>query len=1032
MRFLRTWLLIAVALFAVATLASAQTTNGTISGHVADSQGLALPGVTVNAASPNLQGVRTVVTSENGDYVLSLLPSGTYTLTFELSGFQTVTKTATLAPTQTLPIDASMGPAAVSETVNVVGRAADVLTQTSQVATNFKQDLISELPTNRGLDAVLLLAPNVHPTGPTTSGGIAYSIAGAPSFESLYMINGVTVNENIRGQANALYIEDAVQETTVASAGISAEYGRFSGGVINVITKSGGNTFSGSFRDTLNNDNWRGYTLMPAGAAVPGNRTATVPSSVAACGLLANEACGDGARYPRDTRSNVVIPTYEYTVGGPILKDHLWFFTAGRLTSQDSTRQLFITNIPYTFTDNQKRYEGKLTYSVNSNHRFQGAFTKILRDQINANQFNVMDTSSLYTAKLPQDLTALNYNGVLSSTFFLEARGTIRHSTSHGIGAPTQDLINGTLVRDLINGTRYWVSTFCGVCRDEQRDNNDLYLKGNYFLSRKGSGSHNIVFGYDTFDDIRVSDNYQSGSSYRVIGTTTIVRGTTIYPKWDTTGANRTVLEYDPIGLSSSGTAFRTHSLFVNDNLRWNNNVTFNLGLRFDKNHGVDAMGNLTVKDSAFSPRVGVVWDPKGNGDWAVTASFGRYVAAIANSIADSSSQAGAPSAFQWAYNGPAINQDVNAASLIDTPTAIQTVFNQCKRDANGLCTNMGPIIASSVPGVGIRIPDGLISPNVLEYAFGVSRQVSNRAAVRADYVFRNYRDFYSRRIDQTTGRAVDSLGNPTDIAITENTNDLKRRYQGVTVSGTYRMSGRTDIGANYTLSRLWGNFDGENITSGPIPATNFQYPEFRQQSWYAPEGDLSADQRHRARIYLNYGVPKVPALTVSILQNLSSGVPYGAVGTVDARPYVPASVLAAYVTPQGATSETYYYTARDAFRTDSEFRTDLSATVNHSLNAGSHKVDLFIQMQVLNLFDQFQLCGCGASVFNNGGNVDSGTINTGVNSPNGTTRPNFNPFTQAPVQGVNWDFAPGFGTASSRFAFTSPRTFRMTFGVRF
>ena len=150
-----------------------------------------------------------------------------------------------------------MGPAAVSETVNVVGRAADVLTQTAQVATNFKQDLIATLPTNRDINAVLLLAPAVHPTGPSG----AYSIAGAMSFESLFMVNGVNVNENIRGQAYDLYIEDAIQETTVATAGISAEYGRFGGGVVNVITKSGGNLFSGSFRDTLNNDKWR--TLTP-------------------------------------------------------------------------------------------------------------------------------------------------------------------------------------------------------------------------------------------------------------------------------------------------------------------------------------------------------------------------------------------------------------------------------------------------------------------------------------------------------------------------------------------------------------------------------------------------------------------------------------------------------------------------------------------------------------------------------------------------------------------------------------------------
>src|SRR5205823_5376143 len=162
-------------------------------------------------------------------------------------------------------------------------------------------------------------------------------------------------------------------------------------------------------------------------------------------------------------------------------------------------------------------------------------------------------------------------------------------------------------------------------------------------------------------------------------------------------------------------------------------------------------------------------------------------------------------------------------------------------------------------------------SPNALEYAIGISRQLGSRAAIRADYVFRNYRDFYSQRIDTTTGRAVDSLGTPTDIAIVENTNDLKRKYQGVTILGTYRAGARTDVGGSYTLSRLWGNSDGENQTSGPTTSTAFQYPEYRQESWYRPEGDLGADQRHRSRLWINYGVPKISALTISFLESLSS-----------------------------------------------------------------------------------------------------------------------------------------------------------------
>src|SRR5262249_30647539 len=155
------------------------------------------------------------------------LPSGTYAITFELAGFDKQERTVTLAPTQVLPLDATLGVASVSEVVNV-SQTADVLTNTAQVATNFKQDLISTLPTTRDLNSALLLAPGVHPTGPSG----AYSIAGSMSFETLYMVNGVSVTENLRGQPYNLYVEDAIQETNISTAGISAEYGRFGGGVV--------------------------------------------------------------------------------------------------------------------------------------------------------------------------------------------------------------------------------------------------------------------------------------------------------------------------------------------------------------------------------------------------------------------------------------------------------------------------------------------------------------------------------------------------------------------------------------------------------------------------------------------------------------------------------------------------------------------------------------------------------------------------------------------------------------------------------
>ena len=521
MRFLRSWLLAAVALLVVAAAAAAQTTNGTLSGHVSDQQGLALPGVTINATSPNLQGIRSTVTGDNGDYTMPGLPSGVYTLSFELSGFERATKTVTLAPTQALPVDAQLGPAAVTETVNVVGSKVDPLMKTSQVATNFSQEQIQLLPNNRDHTAVMFMAPAVHATGPNGN----FSIGGAMSYDSRYLINGVDANETIRGQANNLYIEDAVQETTVAVAGISAEYGRFTGGVVNIITKSGGNLFSGSFRDSMANDNWRATTSLPEGTPIPGNRTLTVPTATVA----------SGSPYPGDVKFDHVVPTYQYTFGGPILKDHLWFFTAGRLQDQIANRQTFVTNLPYTVTNDQNRYEVNVTYSANANHRFYGAYTNYRLDQINGSQQNIMDLASLYTASNPQDLITFNYNGVLSSKLYVEGRVTSRHWTSEGVGSAFKDPINGTLLIDRSKGGtsfRYWTSTFCGVCEPELRDSTDLFVKGSYFKTTTDGGSHNMQFGYDTFNDIRRADNYQSGSNYRILGTSTVMRGSDIFPQF--------------------------------------------------------------------------------------------------------------------------------------------------------------------------------------------------------------------------------------------------------------------------------------------------------------------------------------------------------------------------------------------------------------------------------------------------------------------------------------------------------------------
>ena len=996
--------------FAAAVLmssaAAAQTTTGTISGRIVDSQGLALPGVTVTVAGPNLQGTLTVVSTDNGDYTIPRVPPGTYTVTFELSGFQRQEKPATIALSQALTLNTALGPASLTETVDVRPGDGEILTHTAAVATNFKQELMATLPTTRDINAVVLKAPGVHPSGPNGS----YSIAGSMSFESLYLVNGVNVNENLRGQANNLYIEDAVQETMVATDGISAEYGRFSGGVVNVVTKSGGNRFSGSFRDSLFNDDWR--------AKVTGN---------------------DDHPFLTDTKVDRVISQYEYVLGGPIVRDSLWFFTAGRIRNAPVGRNTVTPlNIPYTFEDKSQRYEGKMTYSLTGNHRFDGTYTKVNQTEANGtfSTATSMDLRSLYTRELPQNLFTVGYSGVITPSLFVEGRYSARHFSFIGSGATSTDLIDGTLLIDSARGNlRYWSPTFCGVCDPEKRDNEEVFLKGTYVLSSRGSGSHTVLFGYDTFNDKRFANNHQSGSDYRILGTSSIVRGTDIYPRWL---PGSTTIQWNPIATGTEGTNFRTNAIFLNDTWRWTDRVTVNAGLRWDKNRGQDSAGRTVADDSAFSPRLGVVWDPAGNGLWAISGSFSKYVAGLNNSIADSSSAAGNPATIQFAYNGPAINPDIAAASLVTPDVALQQLFAWF--NANG-GTSMTPT-SSSVPGVSVQIPNSLTSPNVRAYAGGLSRQLGGRAVVRADYSYRDYRDFYSSRIDRSTGIVTDQFGNRADLAILENTNDLKRRYSGVTISGRYRINSRSDAGGSYTLSRLWGNFDGENSASGPLTSDLFQYPEYREARWFSPEGDLAADQRHRAILWLNYGVPKLEGLTISVLQDLATGLPYGAGGglpsgqsgfsasaTVDARRYV---TDPGYATPQGGDRETYYYTARDAFRTDASRRTDMAANYTYRV-PGNRSLEAFVQAQFLNVFNVQDMCACGGDVFNNGGGVALNRIGSGVLTPvNSPALAAFNPFTTTPEQGVNWNYNTNFGTPLNRFAFTSPRTFRMTFGLRF
>ena len=269
-RFGASILLTCAALLFAATGARAQgNPTGTIRGEVQDATGLVLPGVTVTATSPAMQGPRTVTTSQNGDFIIPFLPPGDYVVVFELDGFRTTQQRVGVAMAETQPLKITLQVASVTEAITVTGTASTEVLKTGTVAETYKAESLERLPIGRTLVDAVTLAPGVVPNGPQQSDGSRNIVmSGALSYENLFLVNGVTVNENLRGQALLLYIEDAIQETKVSTGGISAEYGRFQGGVVNMLTKSGGDAFSGSFRTSFTNDAWRALTPFPGDQVV--------------------------------------------------------------------------------------------------------------------------------------------------------------------------------------------------------------------------------------------------------------------------------------------------------------------------------------------------------------------------------------------------------------------------------------------------------------------------------------------------------------------------------------------------------------------------------------------------------------------------------------------------------------------------------------------------------------------------------------------------------------------------------------------
>jgi len=788
---------------ALASRADAQgVQTGELAGAVTSSDGQPLPGVTVSLTSPALQGVRTAVTSPNGDYLFKHLPLGSYKVTFQLSGFSSVERREEMALGATVRANASLSVASLEEKVTVVAESPSVVRET-QSGANIKAAEYDQLARNRDLEAVAELAPGLTQT--TVNNDLA--ISGAFSYDNAYLLDGVDINDSSYSSPNNVYIEDAIEETQVLTAGITAEYGRFTGGAVNAVTKRGGNEFSGSFRVDFTNP----------------SRTKETPFEKS-----------EGITLKDTTQKR-----YQATLGGPLLKDRLWFFLAGRLRNLEDPQIFDETGIAYTETSEDKRFQARLTGAITPNHTLNATYTK--NDTTADGGVNscctFIDPASINPQRFPLSLFGLSYNGVLRSNVFAEAQFS-QQKTKIEFGGTSTDIRDSPFIGATLPGI--YGAPFFDATDPSVRDNRQLTAALSYFLSTSKLGRHDFKGGFENFRSTDVGGNSQSSTSYVFYtdyllddaGDPVVVEGSAqpVFTPFSTF-----ILNWRPT--RGAKIDITTNSFYLNDHWTLNNNWSFNLGLRYERVRS-EATGKIVSVDTdTIVPRLAATYDVRGDGRYTLQATYGHYAGRYGTYQFAGNTNVGNPSLVYGLYLGPE---------------------GSGKDFAPGFDPSNYFTVGGFFPTVNVFFAPGLSSPVNRELTLAAGLGLGPGSYAKVVFVNRKLTGFVEDFLTFEGGSTTveengEVLGTFTNQYF-ENSDLPKRNYQALVLQTAYRLTNRWHFAGHWTLMlKNDGNFEGENGGSPGISSGIGDFPEVFVPQRNFPEGHLNGYQRHKVRAWTTY-----------------------------------------------------------------------------------------------------------------------------------------------------------------------------------
>ncbi|MGJ7914923.1 hypothetical protein ACI48D_05510 [Massilia sp. LXY-6] len=870
--------------------------SGSVFGKVA-----AGSGDTVVLKNNGTNASRATAVDAAGNFRVTSMPIGTYTATLVKGG--NVVGTTQLEVLAGQGVEAGFSTGAV-QTVQVSGRRARLDVSSSVNGATFTARELEKLPIGRNVESIVQLAPNTTRGDPSYAAGASF--AGGAASENAYYINGMVVTNPLT-QLGAMELPfGAIAQAQILTGGFGVEFGRSTGGVVNITTKSGTNTWEAGAMASITPASTRAKYRDEYYA-----NTGAFPET-------------DNTLYLRRSQNEASQKQYSAYVGGPLIKDTLFGFVALEQTKSDA-HQVVGSTVSTTLANSgwrdaettTKRYYGKLDWNINDNHRLElTSIGDLPQTDYSYRSYNYGTgaVGSTVTSSIHQELGPANANGgkmnslryVGNITDDLTINALYGKMKSEHIYQPTgYDPKLGQVSAAAAN--RYPGFSYTAG----QKVSGTIPLSGatDDFTSKRLDleyklGKHTLRAGLDnnTAKSVNAGEGYAGGSLWQYqrnsnVTTPLTVSGGVLPAPLNSYGGIAAQGYYvrNIIYQTYSNAFAGQDAQYLEDRWQATKDVLVTLGVRREGFYNANQDGTKYIEmKNQLAPRLNASWDVNGDSSFKVFGSLGRYTIQIPTLVALRGAN-GSKYTFQYyTYTGTDANGLPTGTTQLTAPMSNNNEYGQAKDPLTVAAQNMKPAYQD-------------------ELTVGMERAWSRDLNFGAKFTYRKLKstiddlcdsrpfEAYAERnnIDTTNwggfncatfnpGRdndfMVDYAGNGSHTKVHLTAAELgfdqpKRTYAALDffLEHPYRNGWYAKV--NYTLSRNKGNTEGQTLSDtasaqGDVAATQtWDYPELM----YGANGLLPNDRTHQIKAFGFYDV--TPELTVGANLLLSSGRPRSCFG---------------------------------------------------------------------------------------------------------------------------------------------------------